>query len=231
MRRQSYNQFQLSAHRLDVTSERGKIHVGLLDLGNRGLLHIQGRGNIDLGLARNPAKFAEAFDLVCQLLRTSFHALAALLGKRCETSSSDFPITSSPSSRLQVDRGGPGSACPPWRSVSWSKRFSLPPPTCRLQPARSLPGRGSKAKATRQTPSSASKRNSFMLANDESLSVSACGLPNWGPNAARSCADASNSSCTASGSASNSGSTFRRRRQPSTFCPYSSPSYICQASC
>src|SRR5206468_11010610 len=67
-------------------------------------------------------------------------------------------------------------------------------------------GLGSKADATRQTPSCASKRSSFMLACREPFSVSTRGLPRVGPNCSRSLLWASSSSCTASGRSSYSGS-------------------------
>jgi hypothetical protein len=65
---------------------------------------------------------------------------------------------------------------------------------------------GSKAKATRQTPSAASKRISFMLACFESLSVSTRGLPKFGPECWSSLVIARASSCTSFGSERNSGS-------------------------
>ena len=55
---------------------------------------------------------------------------------------------------------------------------------------------GVEGEAIRQTPPSAVKRSSFMLACRDPLRVSARGRPSVGPNASRSFACASNSSCT-----------------------------------
>jgi hypothetical protein len=82
-------------------------------------------------------------------------------------------------------------------------RFSLPPD---LSPAISTIAMrlGSNAKATRQTPSVASNRISFMLAWRESLSVSTRGLPSWGPICSSRLEIAAISSRTSTGKEKNS---------------------------
>jgi hypothetical protein len=65
---------------------------------------------------------------------------------------------------------------------------------------------GSKAKATRHSPSAALNRSSFIFAWREPWSVSTRSRPNCGPNCSKSSDNARISVCTGSGSASNSGS-------------------------
>ncbi len=87
---------------------------------------------------------------------------------------------------------------------------------------------GSNAKATRQTPLSAWKRNSFMLAWHDPFKVSTRGRPSAGPSVSRSLAWASSSSCTEKDSASNSESKAGANSTVHAMLDYASGGICCQ---